>query len=208
MIRPKEIISILVVSLIFALTISLLIDVITFIYAFISMFIIIFVSILVKEMTAFWFDSEIETNLWEIKQYGFSRKRKFKNAFPAGIFLPLIVTTLSFGTLYWFASLVFEVKPKGYRAAKRHELYSFSEITEWHIGLIASSGIAVCLILAIAGYLAGLEDFAKLSIFYAFFNLLPISNLDGNKIFFGNLVIWSFLTILALIGLGYVFLTV
>jgi len=208
MINPKEIISILVVSLIFALTISLLVDVITFLYAFIAMFIIIFVSILVKEMTAFWLDSEIETSLWEVKQYGFSKSRKFKNAFPTGIFLPIIVTALSFGTLYWFASLIFEVKPKIYRAAKRHELYSFSEMTEWHIGLIAASGIVICLILAVAGYLAGFEDFAKLSIFYAFFNLLPISNLDGNKIFFGSLVIWSFLAILVLIGLGYVFLIV
>jgi hypothetical protein len=38
--------------------------------------------------------------------------------------------------------------------------------------------------------------------------MLPIADLDGNKIFFGSIVIWSFLAVLVLIGLGYIFLLV
>jgi len=41
-------------------------------------------------------------------------------------------------------------------------------------------------------------------VYYAFFNILPLSDLDGNKIFFGNLVLWSFIAALVLIGMGYV----
>ncbi|MBL7059296.1 hypothetical protein ISS08_02490, partial [Candidatus Pacearchaeota archaeon] len=96
-----------------------------------------------------------------------------------------------------------DVKAKVYRAAKRHGLYSFSEMTEYHLGLIAASGIFINLILAIIGYVIGFPLFAKLNIYYALFNMIPISDLDGNKIFFGSLVLWSFLAALTLIGLGY-----
>jgi Zn-dependent protease len=99
------------------------------------------------------------------------------------------------------ASLVFDVKAKVYKAAKRHGQFSFSEITEFQIGLIAASGIILNFILAIAGYLIGFELFSKLNIYYAFFNMFPISNLDGNKIFFGNLTMWAFLATLTLIGM-------
>lgn len=203
MINGKEILNILIISLIFAVTISLFVDIISFIYAFVIMFVIIFLSVLAKEITAFYLDSEVETKLWEIKQFGYKPKNKFRKPAPAGIFLPLIVTALSAGYLYWFAALVFEVQPKVYRAAKRHGLYTFSEMTEYHIGIIAAAGIFMCLILAIIGYLISVPELSRLSIYYAFFNMIPISNLDGNKIFFGSFVMWSFLAILTLIGLGY-----
>ena len=51
------------------------------------------------------------------------------------------------------------------------------------------------------GYLLGFTEFSKLSIYYALFNMFPISSLDGNKIFFGNIVLWSFLASLVVIGL-------
>ena len=47
-----------------------------------------------------------------------------------------------------------------------------------------------------------------INFWFAFFNMLPISELDGNKIFFGSIVFWSFLAILTLIGLGYAFLLI
>jgi Zn-dependent protease len=54
----------------------------------------------------------------------------------------------------------------------------------------------------------GFSEFSRLSIYFAFFNMIPISDLDGNKIFFGSLILWSFLAALVLIGLGYVFFLV
>jgi len=99
------------------------------------------------------------------------------------------------------ASLVFDVKPRVYRSAKRFGLYTFSEVTEYHLGLIAASGIVINLILAIVGYFVGFPLFARLNMYYAFFNILPISELDGNKIFFGSKIMWSFLASLVLIGM-------
>ncbi|MAH03893.1 hypothetical protein CMI39_03865 [Candidatus Pacearchaeota archaeon] len=208
MLNKKEITAILIVTLVLAFTISLIETWNIFLYSLISIFLIILINIIAKKVASFYLDSEIEIKLWEIKRYGFKPKRYFKNPFPAGIFFPIIFLVLSLGSLKWMASLIFDVKPKTYRAAKRHGLYNFSEMTEDHIGLIASAGILVNLIFGLIGYLINFPEFAKLNIYYAFFNMLPISDLDGNKIFFGNIVIWSFLAVLILIGLGYIFLLV
>ena len=208
MIDRKELTIILIITLILSVTISLVKSPESFLYALIAIFIVIMANIFTKKITSYILDSEIKIKLWNIKRYGFKTKNYLKNSFPAGVFLPILVTAFSFGYFYWMACFIFEVKAKTYRAAKRWGLYTFSEMTEYHVGLIAASGIAINLGLAVLGYLIGFSDFAKFNIYYAFFNLLPLSDLDGNKIFFGSIVLWSFLAILTLIGLGYAFLLV
>jgi hypothetical protein len=201
MLEKKEIISIAVITLVLAFTISLIKSLELFLYVLLSVFLILIINIIAKKVMSFYLDSEIEIKLWEIKRYGFKAHRYFKKPFPAGAFFPVIVTAFSFGYLTWMASLVFDVKAKVYRAAKRHGLYSFSEMTEYHIALIAAAGILANLGFAVIGYFIGFSSFAKLNIYYAFFNMLPISSLDGNKIFFGSLILWSFLASITLIGL-------
>ncbi len=220
MINKNEIFTILLITLILGFTISLVESPQIFLYALISIFIIITANVLAKKIASYYLDSEIEIKLWEIKRIGLLHfldifptskshpLREFKHPFQAGAFMPILVTAFSFGYLKWMACLVFDVKPKIYRAAKRYGLYNFTEMTEYHIGLMASSGIMVNLFLAIAGYLIGFEVFSKLNIYYAFFNLIPLSDLDGNKIFFGSLILWSFLASITLIGLAYVFLVI
>ena len=208
MMNPKEFALIVVISIVLAFTISLISPINVFLYTLLSVFIIIFINVVAKKIAAFFLDSKIEVKLWEINRYGFKPSAQFKKSFPAGIVLPILVAAVTLGNIYWLASLIFNVKVKAYRAAKRWGLYSFSEMTEHHIGLIAVWGIVANLLLAVIGYLIGFEGFARLNIFFAFFNMLPISDLDGNKIFFGNMIIWSFLEILTLIGIGYAFLLV
>lgn len=208
MLNKKEIIAIAIITVILAFAISLVETWKIFLYALLAVFLVLIINIIAKKVASFYLDSEIEIKLWEIKKYGFKTHNYFKKPFPAGAFLPIITTAFSFGYLTWMASLVFDVKPKKYRAAKRHGLYSFSEMTEQHIGLIAAAGIFANLIFAVIGYFIGFPDFARLNIYYAFFNILPISNLDGNKIFFGSLVLWSFLASIVLIFLGYTFLLI
>jgi len=173
-----------------------------FLYTALTIFLIILINIAAKKVASFYLDSEIEIKLWEIQRYGFKASKHFKKPVPAGVFFPIIFAALSFGHLKWMACIIFDAKAKIYKAAKRHSLYSFSEISENEIGLIAGAGILANLFFAIVGYLVGFETFARLNIYYAFFNMLPISDLDGNKIFFGNLPLWSFLASLVLIGLG------
>ena len=205
MLNKNEILAIGVITLILALTISLLKSMEIFLYTLLTVFLVITINLIAKKVASFYFGTEIEVKIWEIKRYGFKASKYFKKPFPAGAFFPIIVTAFSFGYLIWMASLIFEVKPNRYRKAKRHGLYVFSEMTEEHIGKIATVGVLANLVFSILGYLMGYPDFARLNIYFAFFNMLPLSNLDGNKIFFGNIVLWSFLASLVLIGLGYVF---
>ena len=201
MLNKKEILIITVIALILAFTISLIESLKIFSYTLITVFLIILINILAKKVVSFYFDSEIEIGLWEIKRYGFKAHKYFKKPFPAGAFFPIITTAFSFGYIVWMASLVFEVKSKIYRAAKRHGLYSFSEMTEYHIGVIAAAGILANIGFAIIGYLINFPEFVRLNIYYAAFNMIPISDLDGNKIFFGSKVLWSFLASIVLIAL-------
>jgi len=210
MLNKKEIINIIIVTIILAFAISLIESFKIFLYALLSVFLVILINIFAKKIISFYFDSEIEIKLWEIKRYGFKAHQHFKKSFPAGAFLQIIskIVLFPFNSFVWMASLVFDVKAKIYKAAKRHGLYSFSEMTEFHLGLIAATGIFANLIFAIIGYLLGFSEFAKLNIYYAFFNMLPISDLDGNKIFFGSIILWSFLASITLIALLYSFLLI
>ena len=207
MLNKKEIISMIIAILVITLSISFL-NINTLLIVFLSIFFVIIINVFAKKAISYYLDSKINIKLWEIKRYGFKPEQEFKRPFPAGIFFPIIFSALSFGNLMWLASLVFEIKPKIYRAAKKHGLYSFSEITEFQIGLIAAAGILANLIFAVIGYLAGWPVFAKLNIWFAFFNMIPISDLDGNKVFFASLVLWSFLASIVLIGVAYVFLLI
>ena len=203
MLNSREISSLVIIIFILAITISFLRSMGVFLYILLAVFLTIVINIFAKKIMSFYFDSQIEVKLWEIKRYGFHPGSYFKKAFPAGIFFPIIISAISFGNLFWMASLVFDVKPKIYRAAKRHGLYSYSEMTEEHIGLIAAAGVFANIVFAVIGYLMGFSEFARLNIYFAFFNILPLADLDGNKIFFGSLILWSFLAAIVLIGIGY-----
>ena len=203
MLNSREIYSLIIIIFILAVTTIFFRSIEVFLHIFLAVFLTLVINIFAKKIMSFYFDSQIEIKLWEIKRYGFRVGSYFKKAFPAGIFFPIIISAISFGNLFWMASLVFDVKPKIYRAAKRHGLYSYSEMTEGHIGLIAAAGVFANLVFAIVGYLVGFSEFARLNIYFAFFNILPLSDLDGNKIFFGSLILWSFLAALVLIGIVY-----
>ena len=203
MLNGKEILTILIATLILTLVLTIPRGFSVFLVILVSVFLVILINILAKKITSFYLDSEIEIEFWKIKSYGFSQTAYFRKPFLAGVFFPIILTIVTLGKVSWMAPLTFEVKPKSYRAAKRHGLYSFSEMTESHIGTIAAAGIIANLAFAVIGYLLGYSEFSRISAYFAFFNMLPLSDLDGNKIFFGNIVQWSLLAALVLIGVCY-----
>ena len=208
MLNRKEITSVLVITLILGFSLSLLKSMEIFLYATGMIFLVILINIFAKKVASFYLDSDIEISMWEMKRYGYKAHDKFKKPFPIGAFLPIITTILSLGYFVWMSSLVFDVKAKVHRAARRYGLYTFSEMTEYHIGIIAATGIVANLIFALVGYLIGFDEFARLNIYFAFFNMLPLANLDGNKIFFGSLMMWSFLATITLIATAYALLLV
>ena len=203
MFSRKEIISILLVTILLGFTISLIKSTRLFLYSSMLVFFVIISNAIAKKIAAYYYEANIELNIWEIVQYGLRKQEHFKRPFPAGVFFPLILTAISLGKLTWLAPLTFEVKPRNYRAVRRHGLYSYTEMTEEHIGLIAFAGIVINLALAVVGYLINQPEFSRLNIYFAAFNLLPMSDLDGNKIFFGNLTLWTTLCVIVFIALAY-----
>lgn len=217
MLTKKEAISIAIASIILAFSISLLNLRELFLTTLLFVFIVIMINLIAKKIIGYYFEAEVETQIWEMTSPGLfgvlstgipHPTKKLKQPIPLGAIMPIVIKILSLGYVNWLASLTFDVEAKKYRTAKRHGFYSFSEMTEFHIGLIAASGILINLIFAVIGYLIGATEFARINIFYAFFNMIPISNLDGNKIFFGSQIIWSFLASLVLIGVGLAFLVI
>ncbi len=192
-IKKKEIGSILAASLILSFVISLLETLEIFLYTLLAIFIIISINILGKKIAAYYYDSEIEIKLWEIKRYWYKAHFYFQKPFPIGIIFPIITTVFSLGWIKWMACLTFDPKTPIYKAARRHDKtnYSFSEITEWQTGIIAIVGLAANLAAGIIGMKIGLYEFAKLNILYAFYNTIPISDLDGTKIFFAHQTLWA-----------------
>ncbi len=165
--------------------------------------IIIFIAVLSKKLTAYLLDADVEHEIWEITRLGLKKSDHFKKPFPAGILLPLIISIITLGTIKFSAFLTFEARALKYRASKRFGFYSYTEMTDWHNALIgASSAIALFLVAIIAYFLpiADLESLSKMSIYYIFWNLLPISKLDGTQIFFGSRILWAVLATITLIA--------
>ncbi len=170
--------------------------------------VILFVYIAAKKLTALYLQTEEDSKIWSFQRYWFGKHHYFSREVPIGIILPILVLIISMGTLPWYASLQSEVKPLKHKSVRRDGLLSFTEISENDISLISAAGVASVLILSFFAYLVNLPLLSRIAIHFAFFNMLPISSLDGSKIFFGNKPLWIVLAIITLIALLYSFFLV
>lgn len=161
---------------------------------------IVLVHVLVKKVVAFGFDSAVEHRIWHVKRVGFGERQRFKREVPFGVYVPLIFAVITLGILKVMTLLTFETRALKHRAAKRFGYYSYTSMTDWHNGLIGAFSIVGVLIVALMGYLMGFEFLAKMAAYYAFWNMMPLSNLDGNQILYGSRVLWAVLAFVSLLG--------
>ncbi len=208
MLNKKEFFSIAIISVLLGLVISLVENWNIFLTTTLFVFIIIFLNVAVKKIIGFYLGTDIEIKIWEMKQFWVKKHLHSKNPVQAGIFIPLIIKFLSVGLINWMTCLTFDASGRVYRAAKKHGIYSFSEVSEEEIGWVAASGIVATILFGVVFYLIGYETLAKLSLTYAFFNMFPFFDWDGAKIFFGNVTLWSFLAIISIIGVVATFVIV
>ena len=169
---------------------------------------IISANICAKKMMARALDSDVTHEIWRLSRFGFRPDQHFKRGISAGVIFPLVFSAFSFGMLKVMTLLTYNTKILKRRAAKRFGLYSFTEMTDWHTSLSGGAGILATLLIAFLGYWlplpAELGDIIfKTASYYAFFNLVPFSKLDGSQIFFGSRVLWFTLSIITLIFTGY-----
>jgi len=179
---------------------------------FIFFLVIIILNTIAKKAVAYFYEADTETRLWSVFHYGFKQGSHFRKPLPM-IWLPLLLSLITRGFFQWLSILEFDVTPRVERAARRHGIYGFTEMEDFHIAVIAAAGVALNIIIAIISYfLAGifptLELFAKLNVFYAFWSLIPLSSMDGSKILFGSKAIWFILAVIATIFLAFTLMVV
>lgn len=207
--KVNEFIQIAIVIIVLAFSVSLIkLSLINFLIALIFFAIIFAVNIGAKKAMAYYLQSSVETKIWQFQRYGFKEKQHLNSPVSIGLILPVIISLISLGNFYWLAATQSEITAKKSRIIKKHDFYSFSEMTEWHIGIIPAAGIFACLILAFIAYFLNQGELGRLAIFFACFNMLPLGNLDGTKIFFGSIILWFVLAALSLIALGYAILLI
>lgn len=214
MFNKKEFFSMLSISLVIGTILSVSVESVdewqSYIFVTIGVaFLVILINAVFKKIMAHYFQAEVEISVWQFRRIiyptsktivGVKPHQYMKNWFSAGFFLPLILKFVSFGIINWMACLTFDVKGTIYRAARRWGMYQYSEVTENEMAWIAFAGILANLVFAFLGYLTNLPLFAKVNLVYAFYNSIPLSNLDGTKMFFGYNRLWWFSMIITSIG--------
>jgi len=166
---------------------------------------IIFTSIFAKKLMAYLLDSDVEHEIWRFSRWGIKPHQEFKKEVQFGIILPLMLSILSLGAIKFSTFLSYEARALKKRAAKRFGPFSYTEMTEWHHAVIGAAGIAAVLLLALIIYFLpfDLEYPAKLAVFYAFSNMIPLPKTDGLQIFFGSRVLYTVLAVISIIFLSY-----
>ena len=199
--NTKEILTVILATVILALTVAFK-DRTIFYAAAISFLIILTINILVKKIVGYHLETKVKTKFWSWYQYGFRTDSHFKKPLPM-LLLPLLLVLITKGYLLWLGILEFDVVAKTERVAKRHGLYRFTEVTEWHMAWIAVWALIANLTIAIIAYVAGFELFTKLSIYFIAWSTIPIGSLDGSKIFFSSRILWAIVFTSAMIMLAW-----
>jgi len=157
--------------------------------------IIVSVHALGQKISAAVYDASTEVSIWKLEQFGWYERSHFKQAFPAGIFIPIIFLFATMGYVKLLMLTSFDIISS---ASKKRV---FAKITEMQLAIIALSGSIANVLLAFIAFILGYQDFALMNLAFVFFSLIPISSMDGAKIFFGSRLLWvfSFVFILSLI---------
>lgn len=144
-----------------------------------------------KKIAAKALDADVEHDLWYASRYGFKPGWHLAKHAPLGIIAPLFVSAFSLGAAKCMTLLTYQTSALKKRAAKRFGYYSFTEMTDWHNALVGAAGIVGVLILAIITYASAIDGLPSLAIYYAFWNMVPWSKLDGAQIFTGSRVLYT-----------------
>lgn len=144
------------------------------------------------------YGTDVVHKIWSIHRYGFHAKAHFPikivpiQSFPLGSVLAVIISFLSNGKFFFTAVEAFDVESNEPARLGRWRL----KVLEREIARIAFAGPAFNIIFAFI-----LQSFNKSGMFnqlilisclYALYHMIPWSQLDGAKIFFGSLYLYVF----------------
>ncbi len=172
--------------------------------------IIIFTCITVKKLVAPHYAIKIEHGMWELQRWGYYERSYFKKPLSFGLILPFFLSIFSLGYIKPFTFFQFDaeniperrlLKARGERKPQRKET-----INEEDIAYTSAAGFYALILLALIGLFIKSflnfdfgTDLAKYSIYYSIWNMIPFSQLDGTKLFFGSIITWIFILIIQVI---------
>jgi len=180
----------------------------------VSVAIVILVHDLAHKLVAAKFGSKTRFRIWGIKHYGFARKAHFPikihflnlkvipiAQFPLGVVLGLILSFVSRGSLFLPLIETFDTETKEYTRVGKQRL----KLKEWEDAVIALAGplanVALIIILRVISTGGIFNNIILISSLYAIFHMLPVSSLDGGKIFLSSPTLWIFGVILILLSI-------
>ena len=169
---------------------------------FVASMVVVVLPLLLRKAFAYSLDASVKHRVWHFYRFGIYPGQHFKKEYPFGIIVPgffAILGLLASFPIMVLTFLTYETRALKHRAAKRFGYYSYTEMTDWHNALIGASAIVVLLVISLVGYIGNFEVLAKLAAYYAFWNMIPFSDLDGTQIYFGNKVLYYVLAITTLI---------
>lgn len=148
-------------------------------------------------------------DIWKIQRFGLWTSAKFPRKInllitklvvrniPVGIFLPLIISLLSDGQIFFAAAFATAiVVHPGLRLGKKYR-----RLTEYESAKIAVMGPLISILIAAIFSFAGIfKEFVFVNSMLAVFNMLPLPGLAGSTVFFGSrpLYVFGYTFILAL----------
>lgn len=178
----------------------------TLLNSFLISLIILFVSVFSKKYVANILDSRIEINFWQWRRYWITRHAYFIKPIPVGLLFPLVLSIFSEGVIIMLAFLQFSAFALPSKVAKKYGTRRFSSVIDWEYALICFySMLAVLLLGIVSSFISSpsfpFEYLGHLCFYYSVWNILPIGQLDGIRIFFGSRPLYVFaLILLALSG--------
>ncbi len=171
---------------------------------FLGILILVIIAILFRELIIKVFakrhESSSEYEIWGINQVWF--KTKIEKGIPLGIFIAFVMALLSLGKFFFTAIGIHNLKENRNARVGR----KFPHLQYYEEAQILSMGILSSLFLAVLGLWFGrisdfdIATFVNINFYIALFNLLPLSSLDGAKIFFGSLLTYIFLVIFTVLS--------
>lgn len=162
-------------------------------------FLILAVNWGAKKIAARSLDADVEHDLWYASRYGFKPGWHLARQAPLGIIVPLVISAFSLGAAKCMTLLTYQTAALKRRAARRFGFYSFTEMTDWHNALVGAAGIIGVLLLAIVSYMGAIDGLPSLAIYYAFWNMIPWSKLDGAQIAMGSRVLYTALALVTIV---------
>jgi len=200
MIKAKEVMHIILVIILFAFILWFFEDSSLILSSFIVAVVVICTNVIAKKITARYLQVEAEIKIWEFQRWGYYTRSHFKKPKPIGLILPflLVFASAPTGFIKMLTFLQTDISPTLRRVAKkRGGLKRYYELTEWHYGWTVAVGILFTLGLSLLPYIFGKNDIlvsiAKYGVYYAIWNMIPIGQLDGTKIFFVGFKFWLFM---------------